>query len=104
MQGPFALGTEDDLRALIAGAEFRRVVLRPAVKAVRFPSPEEFVRRYVAATPLAGLVAKAPADARAALIAEVSATLKSYVGSEGLVFPIEAHLALAHAWARSLAR
>jgi len=66
MQGPFALGSEDDLRTLIAGAEFGTVVLRPAIKALRFPSPKEFVRRYVAATPLAGLVAKATDDARAA--------------------------------------
>jgi SAM-dependent methyltransferase len=97
MQGPFALGSGDDLRTLIAGAGFGGVVLRPAVKALRFPSPEEFVLSYVAATPLAGLVAKATDDARAALITEISATLKSFVGREGLVFPIEAHLALAYA-------
>ena len=66
-------------------------------KALRFPSPEEFVGRYVAATPLAAIVAKASADARAALITEVSAALKSFVDHQGLAFPIEAHLALARA-------
>ena len=97
MQGPFSLGGADDLRTLITSAGFRDVVLQAASKALRFPSPEEFVGRYVAATPLAAVVAKVSDDARAALIAEVSAALKSSVGPQGLTFPIEAHLALA--WA-----
>lgn len=97
MQGPFALGSVDDLRTLITGAGFGDVVVRPATKALRFPSPEEFVRRYVAATPLAGVVAKASDDARAALITEVGAALKSSVDHQGLAFPIEAHLALGYA-------
>jgi hypothetical protein len=62
---------------------------------LRFPSPEEFVRRYVAATPLVGIVAKATDDARAALIAEVTAALKSFMDHHGLAFPIESHLAVA---------
>lgn len=97
MQGPFALGSADDLRTLITGAGFRDVVLQPSTKVLRFPSPEEFVGRYVAATPLAALVAKASDDARAALITEVSAALKSSVDHQGLTFPIEAHLVLARA-------
>jgi SAM-dependent methyltransferase len=97
MQGPFALGSADDLRAFITGAGFGNVFVQPATKALRFPSPEEFVRRYVAATPLAAVVAKANDDARAALITEVGAALKSSVDHQGLAFPIEAHLVLAHA-------
>jgi ubiquinone/menaquinone biosynthesis C-methylase UbiE len=38
MQGPFALGSADDLRALITGAGFDEVVVRPAAKSLRFPS------------------------------------------------------------------
>lgn len=101
MQGPFALGSADDLRTLITGAGFDDVVVRPAAKALHFPSAEEFVRRYVAATPLAGVVAKASDNARAALVTEVSAALKSSVDHQGLASPIEAHLALAHAQART---
>jgi hypothetical protein len=97
MQGPFALGNAEDLRTLITGAGFREVVVRPAAKSLRFPSSEEFVRRYVAATPLAAVVAKANDDARAALSTEVSAALKSSLDHQGLAFPIEAHLVLAHA-------
>jgi|RhiMetdeSRZDD1v2_1073273.scaffolds.fasta_scaffold79660_4 ubiquinone/menaquinone biosynthesis C-methylase UbiE len=101
MESPFAFGSADDLRMLITGAGFRIVDLRPAAKTLRFPSPEEFVGRYVAATPLAAIVAKASDDARAALVTEVSAALKSSVDQQGLAFPIEAHLALARAYARA---
>jgi SAM-dependent methyltransferase len=52
IQGPFALGSADDLRTPITGAGFRDVVLRPATKGLRFPSPEEFVGRYVGVTPV----------------------------------------------------
>lgn len=96
MQGPFALGSADDLRILMTDAGFVDVVVQPAAKALRFPSPEEFVGRYVAATPLAAVVAKANDDARAALTTEVGASLKSYVDHQGLAFPIETHLVLAH--------
>ena len=96
MQGPFALGSADDLHTLLATAGFGDVVVRPATKTLRFPSPEEFVQRYVAATPLAGMVAKASDDARAALITEVGAALKSCVDHQGLAFPIEAHVALGY--------
>jgi hypothetical protein len=97
IQGPFTLGSADDLRTLITGADFGDVVVHPAAKALRFPPPEEFVRRYVAATPLAAVVAKANDDARAALITEVGAALQSSVDHQGLAFPIETHLVLAHA-------
>jgi hypothetical protein len=86
----------EGLHALIAGAGFLNVAIRPAVKMLRFPSPEEFVRRYVAATPLAGAVAQVDDATHTALIAEVSAALRPYVDTEGLAFPIEAHLAVAH--------
>jgi hypothetical protein len=46
--------------------------------------------RYVAATPLAGVVAKASDHARAALITEIGAALKSSVDHQGLAFPIVA--------------
>ena len=54
------------------------------------------MRLYVAATPLAGVVARVDDNARAALITEVSGVLQSYVDPEGLAFPIEAHLAVGH--------
>jgi SAM-dependent methyltransferase len=97
MQGPFGLGSAEELRGLIIGSGFRDVLLRSASKVLRFPSPEGFVRRYIAATPLASVVAQATEDARNALIAAVTIALQPYVDPEGLAFPIEDHFAMAHA-------
>jgi SAM-dependent methyltransferase len=93
--GPFGLGQAEELRALIAGAGFREITIRPAVKTLRYPSPDEFVRRYVAGSALAGPVAAAGDDARAALLAEVNAGLRPYVDDQGLAFPIESNVAVA---------
>ena len=54
------------------------------------------MRLYVAATPLAVMVARVDDNARTALITEVSGVLQSSVDPEGYAFPIEAHLAVAH--------
>ena len=51
--------------------------------------------RYVAGSALAGQVAAADDDARAALLAEVSAGLRPYVDDQGLAFPIESNVAVA---------
>lgn len=93
--GPFGLDQAEVLRALIAGADFREITIRPAVKTLRYPSPDEFVRRYVAGSALAGPVAAADDNARVALLAEVSAGLRQYVDDQGLAFPIESHVAVA---------
>jgi hypothetical protein len=93
--GPFGLGQAEELRALIAGAGFREITIRPAVKTPRYPSPDEFVRRYVAGSALAGPVAAAGDDARAALLAKVNAGLRPYVDDQGLAFPIESNVGVA---------
>jgi hypothetical protein len=93
--GPFGLSDTERLRDLIAGAGFNHVTIDPAVKVLRFPSPEEFVLRYAAGSALAGLLAAASDDARAALLADVKAGLRSYIDDQGLAFPIESNLAVA---------
>jgi ubiquinone/menaquinone biosynthesis C-methylase UbiE len=96
MQAPFSLGDAEELRSLVAGAGFRAVEIRPATKTLRFPSGDEFVQWYVAGSPLAGPVARADDRARAALVAEVRDLLQAHVSPEGLAFPIENHLTVAH--------
>ena len=65
------------------------------MKTLRYSSPDEFVRRYVAGSALAGPVAAAGDDARAALLAKVNAGLRPYVDDQGLAFPIESNVAVA---------
>lgn len=93
--GPFGLGDPEALRAVIAEASFGNITIRPAQKTLRFPSPEEFVIRYVAGSALASVVAGADDDARTALLAEVKARLQSFVDDQGLAFPIESNVVVA---------
>ena len=95
LQAPFGLGDAEELRALIVGAGFRDVEICPATKTLRFPSVDEFVRWYVAASPLAGQVSQADDRARAGLLAEVRDQLRAHVSPDGLAFPIENHLTAA---------
>lgn len=60
-----------------------------------FPSAARLVQDYVAGSPLAGHVAKASDDARAALVSEVVEALRSYEVGGVFSFPIEAQLASA---------
>ena len=95
IRGPFALADADELRALVAGAGFQDVAIRPLARTLRFPSAEEFVRRYVAGSPLAGPVGQADDAARVSLLRDVAAALAPTGGE--VAFPIETHLTLAHA-------
>ncbi len=51
-----ALADPEELRTLVAGAGFRDVMIRTTTQQIRFPSPREYVRLQLAATPMAGLV------------------------------------------------
>jgi ubiquinone/menaquinone biosynthesis C-methylase UbiE len=86
----FSLGDPAKVLSLIREAGFREASVQTAMGAVRFPSPEALVRSYAA---MAGI--KADEETRAIVIDEVNVALQSYVGAEGLVYPIEAILASA---------
>lgn len=85
-----SLGNPETVLALVHDAGFRDPSVQAAMGLVRFPSPEHLVRGY-------GAMADIQADekTRSIVIDEVSASLQSYVGAEGLVYPIEAILASA---------
>lgn len=94
-RAPFALGDADELGSLVHGAGFRDVTVHPLVDHARFPSPEQLVEYQLAATPLATLGGMTE-QARAAVIREVSDALRAYVEDDGLAFPMEAHVVVAH--------
>jgi ubiquinone/menaquinone biosynthesis C-methylase UbiE len=95
MRSPFALAEAEQLRALVAAGGFRDVTIQSIAGTVRFPSVSRFVQDYVRGSPLSGHVAKVSDESRAALVGEVGDALTSYVGGDGLTFPIKAHLASA---------
>jgi SAM-dependent methyltransferase len=94
-----ALADTEALRALVAGVGFRDIVIRTASKLARFPSPADYVRIQLAATPLTSLIAQQDAARReslvGALIEDVSDALAPYLRSDGLGVPWEVHTVLA---------
>lgn len=94
-RGPYSLTDAAELAALIAASGFRDVVVYPIERLVRFPSTDQFVRQYVAATPLAAVVDQADDEQRAGLLAEVRRQLEPYTHADGLTFPMETNVAIA---------
>jgi SAM-dependent methyltransferase len=90
--GPFGLSDTEELRSLVAGANFGGITIRQVVKILCYPSPDDFVLRYAAGSALAGPVTGADANARGALLVEINARLQSYVDAHGLAFPIETNV------------
>ena len=93
--GPFALSRAEELRSLVANANFRDVDIRTATKLLQYPSSQEFVLRYVAGSALGGFYATANESAQFALLDDVSQALSQYVDDRGLAFPIESNLLVA---------
>jgi ubiquinone/menaquinone biosynthesis C-methylase UbiE len=94
MRAPFALGDAGELARLLERAGLGDCTIRAETGNVRFSSAENFVRSYVGGSPLAALVAAAPAAAYEELVREVERALDSLIEQSSLSFPIEAHLAL----------
>jgi ubiquinone/menaquinone biosynthesis C-methylase UbiE len=91
-----ALEDAEALHALLTKAGFRDVAVRTATLTVLLPSPQAYVQIQLTATPLATVAGDLDDATRAALVQEVGLALRSYVGEDGLAFPQEAHVAVAH--------
>lgn len=95
----YTLGDAEDLRSLLAGAGFRGVTIEPVERAVRFRSPEQFVRqRVLGAAAVLPQLAQMDEAARDSLVEAVHAdmlgTLRAYLDGDGLAFPRQAHVAV----------
>jgi SAM-dependent methyltransferase len=94
-----ALGDPETVRRLVAGAGFRELEIHTVTKVVRFPSPREWLRIQVAATPLAAVVGALEDGQRTALLdaldRDVGRALEPYVDDQGLGVPQEGHVVLA---------
>jgi len=83
-----SLGDVSSVQSLVQDAGFTRVSVEAEMGEVHLPAAEDLPRGY-------GAMAAIPSDetTRAAAINEVTAALASYVGTRGLVYPIEAIVA-----------
>jgi SAM-dependent methyltransferase len=97
MRAPFALGNARELARLLEAGGLRDCTIRAETGNVRFASAEKFVSGYVGGSPLAALVAAAPASAYEELVREVERALDPFVEQGSVSFPIEAHLAVCRA-------
>ena len=95
IRSAFALGDREDLRALISAAGFRNVRIRIDSHMIRYPSLEDFVPRYLSATPVAGAVAKLDAATRDSILGDIKRALQPYIDDDGLAAPIEAYIVVA---------
>ena len=82
-----SLSDPETVLSLVYDAGFRDASAQPAMGIVRLPSPEDLARSYGA---MAGI--QTDEKNRAEVIDEVSTALQSYVGADGLAYPIEAIL------------
>jgi ubiquinone/menaquinone biosynthesis C-methylase UbiE len=97
MRAPFSLSDAHELSRLLETAGLRDCAIRAETGNVRFLSAAMFVRSYIGGSPLAPMVAAAPAPAYEELVREVERALDPLIEQGSLCFPIEAHLALCRA-------
>lgn len=96
MRSPFSSLSADELRELITGAGFGEVRILLGIGPVRYPSVEEFLRWEGTSSPLASPIGTLSDDTREALIRDLGQALRTYTDDDGIVFPTETYLAVAH--------
>lgn len=99
---PFTMGDPAVLHDLLADAGFIHVDLEAVTHEVRFPEPDRFVElTTLAAASVLPAFQEMHEDGRQALLDavhdEVAPVLRDYVRGDAVVFPMEAHLAVAYA-------
>ncbi len=90
----FSLGDADELVSLLVDAGFEMNSLSSVQKTIRFPSPEEFLRRQLASQS-PWIVDQLDHETQEALINEMNAALRNSVDEKGLAMTMEIHLLVA---------
>ncbi len=89
MRAPFAEWDQKTIRSMVEDAGFENLLLHIDIISMRFPSPEEFLRREAVSSPLAGEMESLETDIRNQLIDDLNRSLESYQDDNGVVFPME---------------
>lgn len=96
MRAPFSLADSGVLRGLLAEAGFADVRITRAFGELRSPSAARFLWEYATAAPwLVEPFLSLGDDARQALTDDYTTTMRPYTDNEGIIFPLEAHVAVA---------
>lgn len=73
-------------------AGFHNVHIRLEVKMARYPSLDEFIPGYWAATPFAAKIAGMKEQDRSDISRRITASLRDYLDDDGLAAPMECHV------------
>ena len=92
MYNVFGLGEAETISALLEEAGFREIHIRQEERMARFPSQDDFTKVMVMGSVLGRTGVKVSDDALKALSDHVKAALQPYVHTDGLIFPMQAHL------------
>jgi trans-aconitate methyltransferase len=90
----FSLHGEDELRNLMAEAGFEDVDVHTSQRSLRLPAPQDFLWQYIHSTPLAGFVANATEQERAALQDDVGNHWQRFKTDGGM--KLELHMTTVH--------
>lgn len=98
---PFSLGDVDALRSILMGAGFVDIEIERVTRTVRFPDPARFIELGLAsATAAVPAMQTMDATVRAQLTdavrADMQETLAGFTEGDQVVFPMVAHIAMAH--------
>ncbi len=91
----FSLHDAGQLRDLIRSAGFQDVTIQSEARTFHLPAPAEFLWQYIYCTPLAGPVAQASDEQRAALERDIVARWQPFVQDGGLRYDQEILVATA---------
>jgi ubiquinone/menaquinone biosynthesis C-methylase UbiE len=86
----------NDLRALIKNSGFQNVRILIGIGPVRYPSVNEFLRREMAGSPLAGQIKSWSDDLFRMIVHDLEVALEAYIDDDGIIFPAETYFAIAH--------
>ena len=95
MRSPFPDWNQKTIRTMVAEAGFGDIQIYLDIITMRYPSPEEFLRREAASSPLAGEIESMDPERRKKLVDDLNRTLEVYTDNRGVVFPMETYMIIA---------
>ena len=95
MRSPFPDWNQKTIRTMVAEAGFGDIQIHLDIITMRYPSPEEFLRREAASSPLAGEIESMDPEKRKKLVDDLNRTLEVYTDNRGVVFPMETYMIIA---------
>ena len=95
MRSPFPDWDQNTIHNMVAEAGFGNIQMHLEIISMRYPSPEEFLRREAASSPLAGEIEAMEPEKRMELVDDLNRSLEAYTDDRGVIFPMETFMIVA---------